>query len=162
MNSDQQIRKKLEHIENEIKNSYFKDLNKTDELRQLQKILEEILTKDTLEEYFNNDIAGTEYFSKKFTNEVLINILRQNVIYGEDGHEIALSILQLYLKLFLKYYKNHQTPTYYISFLDSIKDIFENGKSFYGNRDHVSSKEVLKQKNMTAEEYNVFCYFKQY
>jgi len=155
MDSEKIIRKKLETLEHEIRLSYLKDLNKTFELKELKILLEEILTKDSLEEYFQNNQSDTEYFSKKFTNEILTNILRQSVVYGQDAHEIALSVFELYLQLFLKFYNKPHMQTYYLDLLDNIKDIFENGKSFYGNRDHTSAKDILALKNMTAEAYNV-------
>ena len=117
MDSNITILKKLEYIEHEIRMSYLKDLNKTTELLQLKSILEEILNSNNLEEYFNNLIPDCEYFCKKFTNEVLTNILRQNVIYGENGHETVFSILKLYLQIFLKFYNKPQGNTYYVNLL---------------------------------------------
>ena len=101
-----EIRKKLEELEDEIHKSWLRDLNKVKEFMEFDSILEEILKKDSLEEFFNKNTSDLEYFIKKFSFSTVSNILRQHYIYGPCGDDIAYHILVKYLKLFYKFIDN--------------------------------------------------------
>jgi len=157
------IRKVLETIEHEIHLSWLRDLDKTNELQELIKILEEILNYKSIEEYFENNESDFDYFIKKFSKESINNILRQHYIYGENGDEIASNILLLYLKLFLKFYHFNN----YIPLWESVKEIFDCSKPYYkGMGFNMSSKidqNKRYKKQMTAEYFNVnFVLFKKF
>ena len=119
----------LERIANEIKLSWVNDLDKTDAMKELIQILNEILSKDSLEEYFNNNEKDLKYFMTDFMQEITHKILIQPVVYGEDGDEIALDVLFHIFKLFLKFHKNKN----YASLFEKIRTIIntDNHNSFF-------------------------------
>ena len=120
------IRQKLEKIAYEIKISYARDCDRVEYMKELIEILKEILTKDSIEEFFNNDQENFTYFSKPFMNEVINMLLYQGKIYGENGDEVALEVLLNIFKLFLKFHKNNN----YANLFEIIRTIFEN-KDFF-------------------------------
>ena len=121
------IRQKLEKIAYEIKISYARDCDRVEYMKELIEILKEILTKDSIEEFFNNDQENFTYFSKPFMNEVINMLLYQGKIYGENGDEVALEVLLNIFKLFLKFHKNNN----YTNLFEIIRTIFENKRFFY-------------------------------
>jgi dsDNA-binding SOS-regulon protein len=81
---------KLKEIAKEIKESWLRDCDKTEYMIELINILKEILTKESLEEYFSEDEKILPFFMDEFQQEVLGNILIQPKIYGENGVEMKL------------------------------------------------------------------------
>ena len=119
---------KLKEIASEIRESWMKDLDKTEYMKELTNIIKEILTKESIEEYFSNDEKALPYFMGDFMKEVLENIFKQQTIIGENGDEIALDLLLHIFKLFLKFHKN---PNYSPLF-EAIRYIFnENGAKYF-------------------------------
>jgi hypothetical protein len=158
-NNKTNIRKVLETIEHEIHFSWLRDLDKTNELQELIKILEEILNCSSIEEYFEKNESDFDYFIKKFSKECINNILRQHYVYGENGDEIASNVLLIYLKLFLKFYHFNN----YIPLWDSVKEIFDSSKPYYkGMGFNMASKidqDKRLKKQMSAEYFNVSAIF---
>jgi hypothetical protein len=149
-----ELRQKLEQLEDDIHKSWLKDLDKVKELKELIEILEQILEKDSIEASFENDAETFEYFIKKFSKETISNILRQHFIYGENGDDVALEVLVLYLKIFLKFLEKPQ----YIPLWDSVKEIFDTNKSYYKAMMYGTARIDLERKNkkqMSGEYYNV-------
>lgn len=141
----------LNHLQNEIYVSWLKDLDRTIEFKVLNGLLNEMLTKDSIEQFFQNDQSNIQFFLTKFSKEVINNILRQNIIPGENGDELALGALASYNKLFLKFLHNLN----YLPLFDNMKEIFDGTRSFYRCPSSYSVSEVKKKKQMTPEYYNV-------
>ena len=103
---DSSMMDKLKKIATEIRNSWFRDLDKTEYMIELTKMLKEMHEKESLEEYFGKDEKVLKYFMEDFFQEVISNIVIQPKIFGENGDEIALELLLNIYKLFLKFHKN--------------------------------------------------------
>ncbi len=144
-----ELRKVLEELEDHIHMSWLKDLDKVKEFLQLETILEDILTKDSLEEFFNNNQSDFEYFINKFSHIVISNILRQPIIFGKNGDDVAFNILVKYLKIFTKYLHINK----YFPLFDCIKEVFESNKSFY--KGALIKREKNEKKYISAEKFNV-------
>ena len=127
--SDSSKLQTLQKIANEIKESWYKDKDKTEYMKELTDILKEILEKDTIEEYFSNNEETLNYFMDSFFSDVIGNILTQSKVLGEDGDEIALDLLFHIYKLFLKFHKNVK----YSPLFKKIRDIFhrDSGSTSY-------------------------------
>jgi hypothetical protein len=148
------IRKTLEQLEDEIHKSWLKDLDKVKEFNELLYILQGILDSESIEAYFQNDQSDVDYFIKKFSKETINNILRQHFVFGENGDDVALSVLTTYLQIFLKFIdKPNYGPLW-----DSIKEIFDSSKSFYKAMMYGNiriDQERRSKKQMSGEYYNV-------
>jgi len=150
-NSKSEIRKKLEDLEDHIHKSWLKDLDKVKEFMELDIILEELLTKDSIEEFFANIQSDVDYFIKKFSQVVISNILRQHIIYGKGGDDVAFGVLVKYLWLFNKFM---HVPNYY-PLWEFVKEIFDYSKSYYKGSISSSSKVNNEKKMISAEKFNV-------
>jgi len=154
-----ELRKVLEKIEDEIHNSYLKDADKVTEFILLNKILNEILSKSKIEDYFESP-ADFQYFLNKFSKNVIKNILDQRVIYGDNGDEVAYQSLLLYLQIFNKF----KTKSEYANLWESIKEIFEKSRYFYNNLYSKHSKittEMNERRLMSLEKFNDTFLFKK-
>ena len=47
----------------------------------------------SLEEYFSDNQTDLNYFMGEFSKDVLTYILHQSVVYGDNGHDLALDLL---------------------------------------------------------------------
>ena len=121
---------KLKQICKEIKISWHNDCDRTEYMIELTKILKEILTKDSIEEYLGDENT-LNYFMGQFMQEVLYNIIIQPKIFGEDGNKIGLELLLYIFKLFLKFHKN----TKYSPLFEKIRYIFnqQSSNQFFTN-----------------------------
>ena len=119
-NQKTEIRYKLEMLEEAIKNSWLRDLDKTKEMNELIHIQELMLTSPSIASFFENNQSDFEYFSTKFSHEVINNIKLQHAVYGENGDDIALNILNNYLLLWLKFHKDSTC----IPLWDEVREIF--------------------------------------
>ena len=137
--SESAIYNKLKTIYEEIRESWHRDCDRTEYMLELINILKEILTKETLEEYFLNNEKLVSSFMGDFLQDVINNILIQPIIYGEKGDEIALNLLWHIFKLFLKFHKN----TKYAPMFEKIRSIFQfdqGSKSFFTSHKHDEKK----------------------
>ena len=125
---------KLEKIKKEITKSFNDD--KTEYLKQLIKILKEILTKNSIEEYFNNNTTLFNYFSENFLKDSILMLLRQEKVHGENGDEIALEVFLNIIQLFLKFHKKDN----YSAIFQRIHDIFLINKPFFFGHNYGDDK----------------------
>ena len=110
----------LQHISSEINTIWLTNSNKIDEMKKLIKFLDDILSKDVpLEDICNQNENLLQYFMNNFMNEVISSILRQSVVYNENGDDIALDLLYHIYKLFLKYHQNKK----YAPLFERIREI---------------------------------------
>jgi hypothetical protein len=144
------LRKKLEELEDDVHKSWLKDLDKVKEIGELTEILRQILDRDTIESYFEND-SDFDYFIKKFSHEVISNILRQYNVYGVNGDDVAFQMLLTYVRIFLKFFEK---PAY-LPLWESVKEIFDPMKSFYKSVQYANNRNLNEKKLITADKYNV-------
>ena len=120
----------LKEIYSKIRESYHRDTDETKYMIKFIKMLKEMSTHNTLEEYFSNNEELLSYFMGNFLSEVIKYILIQKTIIGENGDDIALDLLLHIFKLFLKFHKNEK----YSPLFEKIRTIFKydnNYISFY-------------------------------
>jgi hypothetical protein len=157
MEEKTKIRYTLEEIEYAIHLAWLKDLDKTNDIINLIKILKKILDFNTIEEFFENKHSDFEYFIRKFSNEVINNLLRNEAIQGDKGDQYALEIFICYQNIFLKFFaKQEYTPLF-----ESIKEIFDPRKNFYKSNNITNlnpkiSIEQFKKKRISGDYYNVY------
>lgn len=151
-----ELRVVLEKLEMEIFISWMRDLDKTAEILQIREIIEQLIISDSLEAYFNNDISDIEYFCKKFVKETISNLLKQSVIYGNKGDEVALSLLISYSKLFIKYCDQVNTKPYITTLVENLKEVFDYSKSFYKEFGNIAQRVggINNKKGFNSEKYN--------
>lgn len=148
-NTKSTLRKKLEELEDEIHKGWLKDQDKVKELNDLADILEQILAKDNIEDFFEFT-TDMDYFMRRFSHETLNNILRQHLIYGDNGDEVALNVLFLYLKIFYKFMERPQ----YIPLWENVREIFDYNKSYYKGTLYGSNRLCNEKKLISAEKFN--------
>jgi len=152
INEKSDLRIKLERLEDEIHESWLRDKDKVEEFIELDGILEELLSKDSIEEFFNNNQSDTDYFLTKFTSNVTSNILKQHYVYGPNGDDIVFHVLLQYLKIFNKFLHLSR----YLSLFDSIKEIFDCNKYYYRGMVYYNNGKTLNEKKqITSDQYNV-------
>ena len=144
------LRKKLEELEDDIHKSWLKDLDKVKEISEIIEILKEILNKETIESYFENE-TDFDYFLKKFSHEVIQNILRQYNVYGTNGDDIAFELLLSFVRIFLKFFEK---PAY-LPLWESVKEIFDPMKSFYKSVQYSNNRNLNERKQISADKFNV-------
>ncbi len=144
------IRKVLEDLESDIHISWLRDQDKVKEFNSLYVILDDILSKDSIETYFENNASDVNYFLNKFSNEIILNILRQPYVYGVNGDDVALNILCQYLRIFLKFMNNPN----YSPLWNSIMEMFDYSKTFFKGLSYGSIRILNEKKLMTAEKFN--------
>ena len=114
------LKQKLEEINNNIKESWTRDIDKVEYYIAMNDMLKEILTKESIEEYFSNNEADVTYFMGDFIKDTVGYILRAYTIYGENGDRIGLEILLNIYKIFLKFHKNKK----YAPIFEIIRGVF--------------------------------------
>ena len=134
------LMKKLKNIAEEIKQSWVKDTDRTEYMISLTNMINEIIQKDSLEEYFSNNEEILNYFMGEFMKEVIQYILIQPIIFGDNGDEIGLELLLNICKLFLKFHKNNK----YATLFEKIRDIFnqKNSHTFFTCHDQRNDKPI--------------------
>ena len=151
MNTDKTIlRKRLDELEDDIHKSWLKDLDKVKEISEISDILKQILEKDSIESFFENE-SDFDYFIKKFSHEVIHNILRQFNVIGANGDDIAFELLLNYVKIFLKFLEK---PAY-LPLWESVKEIFDPLKSYYRSAQYSNNRNLNEKKLINADKYNV-------
>ena len=131
---------KLLDIYNNIRESWVRDIDKIKYYIELNDIIKDILKKESIEEYFNNNEEDIKYFIEEFLKEVLDIILKSFKIYGNDGDEIGLDLLFNVYHIFTKFHKNEKYSPIY----ELIRTVFKNDESnhnfFDGNSNHVDNE----------------------
>ena len=112
---------KLQAFSEDIRISWVSDMDRTETMENLIVILEQIISKSSLEEYFGNDQKTQKFFTTDFIHSVITNILKQPYVYGKNGDDIALNLLFHIYKLFYKFYNQN-----YPELFESIRSIFKN------------------------------------
>ena len=102
---DNPLKSKLVEICNKIKESWTRDSDEIEYYIAFNDLLKEILTKESIEEYFSNDESLINYFIQDFIKDSLYYILRAFTIFGENGDQIGIEILKNIYNLFLKFHK---------------------------------------------------------
>ena len=113
-------------------------------------MIKEILTKDSLEEYFSEDEKLLPYFMDEFLEKVLKYILIQPIIFGNDGDEIGLQLLFYIFKLFIKFHKNSN----YSQLFKRIRYIFyqdHGSNQFYTNHKYQDDEKKYSYYNFNQE-----------
>ena len=118
------LKQKLEEIKEKIKGSCTQDSNRIEYFISYNNMLKEILTKDSIEEYFSNNEADVEYFIQVFLNETLNFILIGYKINKKSDDEIVLEILVNLYNLFLKFHKKKK----YAQIFEIIRGVFNTSK----------------------------------
>ena len=150
---EKSLKKKLDEIKDEIKISWIRDCDRTEYMLILIKMLKEMQTKDSLEEYFSNNEEDLTYFMGDFLKDVISNILTQPIIFGDNGDEIGLDLLLNIYKLFQKFHKNKK----YAPLYENIRQIFakEKAHDFFSCTDHRNRNPVKKYNCIEFnKEYN--------
>ena len=155
------LKEKMTILGDAIYTSWLKDTDKVDEMKECHEMLQDILNKcenvEDIEKYFNNDNEDFNYFITQFTKQVVPNILRQSIVFGENGEDIAFDILIDYLKIFLKYFLSNTdvNSSKLFPMFESIKEIFDNTKSYYKlNVSSSREKNPNSKKFISVEEFN--------
>ena len=126
-NDDQPATKEeLSNIYQQIKESYMHDCDRTEYMKDLIKIIEDILKYDKIEDYFKENKDAFSYFIDSFFKEVIQMMMYQQIVYGENGDEIALNLFLNIFKLFLKFHKNNE----YSTLFERVRSIFNKGPFF--------------------------------
>ena len=144
----------LQHISSEINTIWLTNSDKTDEMKKLISFLDYILSKDvSLEDIFNQNETILQYFMNNFMNEVISSILKQSVVYNENGDDIALDLLYHIYKLFLKYHQNKK----YAPLFEKIREIINTEyhiPSFFDSQNEPRAQ-IMKNDN-PKKRYNFF------
>lgn len=152
------LRQKLELLESAIFISWMRDQDKTTEIIEATNLIEEILSQKSLEAFFENNAEDMKYFCIKFTKETISNIMRQPMIYGVNGDDIALQFLVSYLKLLVKFcdynYKSLSPNPLYNNLLDNLKEIFDFSKSFYREYNFMAERSGKSKKSLSYDKFN--------
>jgi len=151
MESKTSMRKKLEFIESQIHVSWLRDLDRLNEIKDLLNIIRLMEASESLEIFFDNNINDLDFFLKNFSKETITNILRQKMVYGENGDDIALQLLLSFLDLFLKF---HSKPNY-APLWEEIKMIFDPTNDFYKMPYYGNTKVTNQKKSISADKFNV-------
>ena len=154
------LKEKMTILGDAIYTSWLKDIDKVDEMKECHEMLQDILNKcenvEDIEKYFNNDNEDFNYFITQFTKQVVPNILRQSIVFGENGEDIAFDILIDYLKIFLKYFLSTTdvNSSKLFPMFESIKEIFDNTKSYYKLNPSSREKNPNSKKFISVEDFN--------
>jgi len=136
---------KLETYAQEIKRGYKNNIDKTYEMKNIRKMLEEVNTKLSLEEYFKNKKEDINFFINDFLNEITSNILAQSYVKGDDGDDIALDILYQIYRLFENFHdKNYSKLFKIVRQLSNEQNNFYHPSTTSDNRNQKKSYSLNK------------------
>ena len=159
-NKEKDLLEKLTELQKEIYESWLRDTDKVKEIIETHNFLNEILKKNTMEEIesqiFNNNENHFEYFSNEFSKNVISNLLKQTVVFGENGEDCAFDVLLDYSKIFLKLLTlNDKNIFKFYNILEPIKEIFDNTKDFYNLSNYqYKDKNPNSKKKIEYNKYN--------
>lgn len=146
-----EIRLKLERICKEIHLSWIRDIDKSKELLELIDILEMMLRFDEVDKFFE-DCSDLEYFVTKFSKEVVSIILKQPVVLGENGDDLALEVLSLFLFIAVKCSDNPKVN----AILDNVYEILDSSKPYFKGVNQITaiSNSLNAKKQQSASDFN--------
>ena len=145
-----EVYRKLKSLAIDIKNIYQFDRDETSSIIEITEIIKSMLIMESIEEYFSNNKSDFYYFIGDFTKEVIEYILRQDIIYGDNGHDLALDMLFHFVKLFFKFHKNKE----YSNLFENIRKIFTPSSSYYipsPYKEEKNPKKVITYKKFNEE-----------
>ena len=148
--------KLLESLCQDVQLSWQKDIDETSSMKKIIEIIDGILLMTSLEEYFSNNKTDLDYFMGEFSKEVINHILYQEVVYGENGDDIALDLIFHFIKLFMHFHKHKE----YAPLFEKIRKIFskEFSNNYFVTPKKNYKKEINPIKGNTYEQYNEeFC-----
>ena len=131
------IYERLEKIKSVIKASLFEEYDMREKMKEFIQILKDITSKDSIEEYFNNNKELFNYFIDPFLKDNIMILTYNDKIYGEKGLEIALELLFNIFNLFLKFHKNEN----YTDLFKQIREIFSGHEKLLFNYKFEDGKE---------------------
>jgi len=150
--NNSEVYRKLKSLAIDVKNSYQFDRDETDSIKEIIEILKSILIMESIEEYFSNNKSDLYFFMGEFSKEVIDFTLRQDFIYGENGHDSALDMLFHFIKLFFKFHKNKE----YSNLFENIRNIFNPSANYFTSSQYKQEKNPKKL--TTYEQFNEeFC-----
>ena len=150
--NNSEVYRKLKSLAIDIRNIYQFDRDETDSIKEIIEILKSILIMESIEEYFSNNKSDLYFFMGEFSKEVIEYTTRQNIIYGENGHELALDMLFHFIKLFFKFHKNKE----YSNLFENIRNIFNSAMPYFAPSQYKKEKNL--KKSLTYEQFNEeFC-----
>ena len=152
--SNSEVYKKLFSLKIDIRNSYQYDRDETGSIKEIIEIIKSMLIMASLEEYFSNNQTDLNYFMGEFTKEVIQYTLHQDVIYGDNGHDLALDLLLHFIKLFFKFHKNKEYSTLKKKARKNIIHIKNSMKNFVPNL----KKKKNTKKNLRLGIRSIFYY----
>ena len=157
INSDKKedsICKTLKNLCDELNQINYKD--KTDEMEKIIAILKDIVSKDSLEEFFENENEIT-FFSNKFIPSILENIGNQSYVHGKNGDDIALDLLFEIYRLFSRFHHNKKYSKIFESIRNQFKDYLK--LSFFFPQNKINNPEDSNdKKKLSYKEFNrIFC-----
>ena len=158
--NEEAISVKLERLGFDIYNAWFKDLDMVNSLIECHNFLESILQCKSIEEIeskiFENNKENFNLFLNKFSKDVITNILRQNIVYGINGEDIAFEILKDYIKILNKFIltSNDENSFKLTPLISYYTEIFDLRKNFYGISQNQKEKDPNSKKLMSADEFN--------
>ena len=113
---------KLQKSSQEIRLSYLHDIDKTEEMVKIQNFIQNILdSNESIEHNLEDNEETFKFFIGTFLKDVISNITIQNIVYGNNGDEIAVDLLYHIYELFLKFHKN----TKYNQLFEIIREIIK-------------------------------------
>ena len=146
--------KEIKNLWEEIKKSLIEGKDKTDEMKRIIVIFEDIISKDSLEDYFNE--KDLKNFST-IISSILETILKQSYVHGENGDDIALELLFQIYRIFSKFHKNKK----YSEIFESIRNQFKNHTNliyFFPHNKINKPGDLNVKKNIKYKEFNErFC-----
>ena len=151
---------KLERLSHDVYNSWIKDLDMVKSLIEIHNFLESILNCKSIDEIekkiFENNKENFNFFLNKFSKEVITNILRQNIVYGTNGEDIAFEILKDYIKILNNFIltSNDENSIKLIPLLSNFTEIFDLRKNFYAISQNQKEKDPQSKKLMSSDEFN--------
>ena len=150
--NNSEVYRKLKSLAIDVRNSYQFDRDETDSIKEIIEILKSILIMESIEEYFSNNKSDLYFFMGEFSKEVIDFTLRQDFIYGENGHDSALDMLFHFIKLFFKFHKNKE----YSNLFENIRNIFNPSANYFTSSQYKQEKNPKKL--TTYEQFNEeFC-----
>ena len=153
------FKKRLDHYVQEIRFSYIHDVDKTDVIIKVKNFIKVILESDEpLEHHFNNNEQLLKYFMTTFLKNIISNILAQNIVYGDDGDDIAVDLLYNIYKLFLKFHKEVK----YAELFETIREMIKPDNSVQNFFKPLSDQRTSSKIENIKRRYNSFTFNHKY
>ena len=137
---------KLESLCKDVQNSWRNDCDETNSMKEIIEIIDGMLIMSSLEDYFSNNKKDLDYFMGYFANEVIVNILNQPAVFGENGDEIALDLFYHFVKLFMQFHKNKE----YAPLFEKMRKIFSHDyyNSYFNPKVRYSKNKINLKKRI--------------